>query len=604
MKPVTNPEILRKLGGNDPSYSSSPQPVTDPNIIAKLNAQSKSKPPETPAQYTGIYPTQGEREATGKIGEGALGALQSYINTPEEAANAFNKHLYNKFDFAPNTNASKIGEVGGDISSYFLPSNLVTGGIKGLKYVPVAKNMINQASEIMKNKPLTNYLLKLIKSGGEASLFQKEKFPNSTPSDIAQAGGAGAGLQAATSALGATNPLINLGAKLGLGGALGYQANGWPGAVEGAGLGVFAPKVLKELGLGPRAPVSSEFLTEMPTQEAKKAYEAGNRIGTPLRPSEAFNNTSMAANEGRIENTETGKAAMDIHAKERVIQQKQSINNLLNKIYPKTKKAANNIRSLYEKAYQKNLTQNEVHEIFQDPVLRNANKKILSDPAYSKDLADAGIDNIAYLDQVKRTVDDMRKAALKAGESNKARIYKDSSEKLVQKLDEISPEYKAAREAAQKKIIRRDLEKSLGTKEINGRNFFDTVLRNENKYQELLVKLKNSPEALQHIKDMKIAWENLIGKDTVRTAAGMSAKNTNSARVDASKFWNLFKDTIGAPRDIQRADFIHNPKWWEKFDEVANYKDRLKKKEAFADLFGRGMSSALLESSKIGNKEK
>ncbi len=120
-------------------------------------------------------------------------------------------------------------------------------------------------------------------------------------------------------------------------------------------------------------------------------------------------------------------------------------------------------------------------------------------------------------------------------------------------------------------------------------------MRNDNKYQKLLSNLKTSPEATQQVKDMKLAWEHLIGKDTVRTAAGMASKNTSAARNDANKFWNLFKDTVGAPRDIERANFIHDPKWWEKFDEVSKYKDWVKRRQALGDLFAKGIASSGLE---------
>jgi uncharacterized protein YeaO (DUF488 family) len=54
---------------------------------------------------------------------------------------------------------------------------------------------------------------------------------------------------------------------------------------------------------------------------------------------------------------------------------------------------------------------------------------------------------------------------------------------------------------------------------------------------------------------------------------------------------------VGAPRDIERAKFIHDPKWWDKFDEVSKYKDRVKRTQAIADLFARGMGAVGLESS-------
>lgn len=566
----------------------------------KMQTPTKNREFPMPSYpFVNRAPTSQEQQQAGsELTDFAKGASQAYINTPEEAANVFGKHMYNKFDYAPKTAAAQVGGVAGDIGSYFMPTNALTSVAKTLSYIPKAEKAINAMAAGLKSKPVTNYLLNMAKNFGEGALFQKEKNPQSSGKDVAEAGTYGAALPALLQAVGSTNPLMSMGAKMAVGGTMGYQADGWQGAGEGAIAGLAVPKMLKEIGALPSAPVASEFLTESPNVLAKSRYEAGNRLGTPVRPSEAFDNTSIAGKEAQVAHTEIGSTAMGDEAKIRVQKQKTAINNMLNKLYPKTDKADEEIRQYYANAYQHNMTDNKMSALFEDPVLTQAANKITNDPAYMKDLKNVRANNFAYLDQVKRVVDDMEKAAIKAGENNKARIYGDSSQKLIKEMDKVSTDYEKARNAAQKKITRREIEKAIGKKEINGRTFFDQVLKNDNNYNDLLVKLKNSPEALQDVKDMKLAWEHLIGKDTVRTKAGQTEKSTNTARQEAQFFWSKFKDTVGAPRDVERAKFIHDPRWWDKFDEVMAYQNKVKRRQALAELFGRSLSAGALETAK------
>ena len=100
------------------------------------------------------------------------GASQSYINTPEEAAQAFGKHLYKPFDYAPKNEAAKIGGMAGDIASYFQPTGTAKGVLGAAKYIPAAAKAIESAtSRAQKSKPIVNFLLNLGKNAGRSALF-------------------------------------------------------------------------------------------------------------------------------------------------------------------------------------------------------------------------------------------------------------------------------------------------------------------------------------------------------------------------------------------------------------------------------------------------
>lgn len=552
--------------------------------------------------YVNSYPNPKQNaEAMKDLRDALKGASQAFINTPEEAANVFGKHLYDKFNYAPKNKAAELGAIGGDVGSFFLPSGAVSGTLKAASLIPKAAKAIKSIQEGIKSKPIINALKNIGQTAGETALFQAEKNPKSTPLDITKAGTLGGALSLASNALTNQNPLIRTAAKLGTGGLLGYQFNGLPGAAEGAAASMFLPKALQEMGIG-KSPLSVEMLTQKPNPKALAKYQAGKRLDDVGSPAEVFENPVMGARQGEISRTESGAQAMSNYGKERIAQQSNAIKSLLNKIYPNTKKSNNEVANSYKKAYENNLSQNALHDLMEDQVISQASQKVLTDPAYAKDLKNVRPDSFAYLDQVKRSINDMEQSAIRSGEKNKARIYRDSAENLTKVMDKEAPIYKQSRELSQKKIIRQEMLKRMNKREITGKNFYKEFLSNENKFNQILDDVKNIPGAQQDLKDMKLAWDNLIGFDTPAMAAGMSAKHTNTAREGFQKFWNEFKEMFGAPRDVERANFIHNPKWWDKFDEVAKYKDKADKQKSLSDLIARGLSGASLESVKERNR--
>lgn len=553
--------------------------------------------------YVTRIPTPSEtKKAFGNVRSFGLNAAQAFGNTPEQIANVFGGHLYNKFNFAPHDQAGKAGEITGDIASYFLPGGALSGSARALSYVPKVNELLKLGSEALKSKPITNFIANLGRHAGEAALFQKAKNPESTPVDVAKASGIGGTLALVSNALTNQNPFIRTAAKLGAGGLLGYQFNGIPGALEGAGAAMVGPKLMREIGLM-KKPISTEMLTAEPTQEAHQKYLASQRLGDTGTPAEVFNSPLMGARQGEISRSEAGANAMTQFGEQRIKQQQNAINNLLEKIFPNTKKANNEIRNLYDTAYKHNITQNTLHDLIEDPIIARASKTVFEDPVYAKDLKNVNSDSYAYLDQVKRSIDDMEQSALRSGEKNKARIYRDSAKKLTDVMDKEAPEYKLARDAAQRKIIHSEITKRLNKKPISGKNFYREFLSNENKFNEFKGDVKNIKGAGEILDDMKLSWNNLIGYDTPATAAGMTAKHTNTAREGFQKFWNEFKDMFGAPRDIERANFIRDPNWWNKFDEVMKNRKLAERNRMLSDLVSSGITASTLEGARQKQKK-
>lgn len=589
---VTDPSILQQLGGNEPSYKK----VTDPNIIKQLNAGGGEELPMRNFPFVNRPPTPRETEKTNRdVGQALQGASQSFINTPEQIANVFGKHLYKQFNYAPNTPAAHAGEIAGDAASYFLPGGTFKAGVNALKYVPKAAKAIETIEKGVKERPIVNFLLKGAKNAGEAALFEKAKNPKASLPDVGEAALLGGGIPATADTIFSSNPLVHTLARLAVGGGLGYYYGDLPGLAEGAIAGVTIPKAIKETGLF-NAPISTEMLTREPNALAKARYQAGQRIGDVPTPAEAFGDRgSMARNQGRISHSEVGAQQMAEEGEKRIANQKKAITRLLDSIFPKNEKGKGIVKSLYNKAYSKNLTENAFSELMDDAVISQASNKVANDSAYMQDLKDVRKNNVAYLDQVKRALDDMEQTAIRAGEKNKARIYGNAGQKIVDAIEKEAPVYKKARMAAQRQIVRGQIENAMKKRAITGSNFFNKFLSNEETFNSLLRDLKNVPQAQRQLRDMKLAWENLVGMESTKTAVGRTAGSTNLAREEMTRLWNGFKDMFGAPRDVQRAKFIHDPNWWKEFDKVKAYKDKVKRREALANLVARGVAAGSLE---------
>lgn len=547
-------------------------------------------------------PDQRQQTAQSYV-DAAKGAAQSLLNTPEQAASVVGYQPYKPFNFAPNNTASSVGGALGDAASFFMPTGALSAAGKGLSLIPKGEEAINAMREFLQARPFTNQLTKFGGNASQAGLFEKEKNPNASNKDIGESMLIGGALPLASDAFFSTNPLVSAMAKTGIGGALGYHFGGIPGVAEGIGAAFTVPSLAKEAFMS-RSPISNDMLPETASsanalERARSKYEAGQRIGDVPTPAEAFNSPILGAQQGEIGRTTTGAQAMADYGVQRKEAQQNAIGRFLDQIYQKTPANQNKINELYDSARSKSVTENALYHLMEDPVIRNASINVQSQPIYQKELALHLPSSVGYLDVLKRSLDDQQGNALRAGENDKARIIGDSINRLKDVADNAAPEYQAARSLAQQQIVRRQIEQRLGKKnEVTGKNFYGEFLSNPNKYNDLMQDMSNMPEAQATLKDMKQAWDGLIGYDTAPSAAGMAQRHTSSARNDFQHFWNQFKNSFGAPRDIEKANFIHDPDWWSKFDEAMQYRDSQVRKEKLMNLISKGVSAGMLESSK------
>ena len=495
------------------------------------------------------------------------------------------------------------GETAADIGSYFLPGGIFKGGFKAISKIPEIGNALHKALPFIKHRPVLNFLSKLGIGAGEGALAGAVQSSKENQGEGAAKGaGWGAGTNALAQLLRVKNPIASAAIRSLVGGGAGLGVNeltgyGHPAQAFGlgAGAGFVAPNAMKSIGLGGK-PAGLETLEHLTPQEVAGPVAAGNRLRTPITPSEASGNPFVGGIEGRYGRTGEAAAEKTRIGQERIVKQNEAIDDLMNTIYDKsTPQAAaaskKKIEDLYQKSYKWNIKP-DIAEAFKiDPVIGDAFKKVASDSAYRRKLQGIPENNFAYLNQVKRALGDMEGSALKAGEKDRAAEFKAARKNLVETMDKSVPDYARAREEAQKSIIRSNIQKQLRKKEIKGSTFYNTILKNDDEFNKLNDSLKNVPEAQDKLKDMRLAWKNLIDIEKPKNKAFREETGLNQSRNWASKLVDMWNEMTGAKRNIQALKFIHSPDWDKGFDKIRQIKDKQKRNDALAELLGKLVSA-------------
>lgn len=521
--------------------------------------------------------------------QGLMNIPSGLLQLPVSGANALGANIPNvpRFNFAPKGAASEIGNA---LSYIGNPTGILKmlGSLSGLGHIsrgamgiPIVAKALQHAGNIIGKSPFAS------KVAGNALLGGA--YAPDHPLLGMTLGGAAPALSELTN-LG--NPLINAGVRGTLGAAGGATLGGLTGtgmghgALLGASAAVGLPFAAKALGIGAAKP-GLETLEHLSESEVKPALEASNRLGTPITPAEASGNPFVGRQEGAYGRTGAAAAEKTRIGMERVTSQKKAVDNLLDTIYDRSKLSKQKISDLYTASFKSNLPKETVQSLKDDPVIAEAFNNVARDPAWQRKLKDVPEHNYAYLDKVKVAIGNEEERLIGAGESAKAAEYTDARNHLTKIMDTINPTYKTARQEAQKSITRSELQYALNTKEIKGTNFYNTVLRNENKFNDLMKKLKNVPEAQAKLRDMKLAWKNLINIEKPSGSAYREETGLNQSRQIVNKMLDIWTEMTGAKRNLKALKFIHSGEWDKSFKEVMKVKDKRGRDEKIAHLLGK-----------------
>lgn len=545
---------------------------------------------------------QARQQQAQQAAQGFTGFLKSYGNIPTEIMNYFRQPQPVPF---PLTNkAQQVGGLAGDLSSFFLPGEMIKGAVKGATYLPKIGTGANALLKTIQESPFLKNLLNVGRTGLETATMEARKNPAQTPLETTLEGVKGAGLQTLMNMALSTHPIVNTIAKLAIGAGGGYLGGKLAGvpSYESVPTGLATtfglPKALKELGVT-GGPVSEEFLSHInPLSEnyadMTKRLTANKLLGTAIRPSEASNNVFLGRLEGNIPSTSAGAQEMAAQEAIRTKDQQRAINNLLDTIHADTPEAKTAIRSAYKNANQWNMKPEFMDAINDDPIVQAAMKDVDKQPAYQKGLRGIPKNNVMYLDRVKRAMDDMESAAINVGNKEQAKIIGDTRREFYNAIDNSVPEYARARGLAERSIVRSNISKLLRqgqNKEINGYNFFRKVIANDEQYQKLYQSLRNAPDAQKQLQAMKQGWDTLIPSITPRAAVKLTETSMNKGRAGVQQLITMFKDLIGAKRDVERAKFIFSKDWENEFGNIQKLQDQKERRNAMIKLIGKSLGA-------------
>lgn len=524
------------------------------------------------------------------LGKFARGTFQGAENSAIGTADLIPGVNIPRANWAGNDAASNAGQFTGELGTSFIPGMGIERGIKAIPYIA-------NAMKAFKPGLLGKIGLGTAKGAGEGALIGAIQ----NPEDQMKGSEYGAGLGAAGGALGkfasTSNPIVNALLRSVAGGAAGYGLGegsglgGVHGAELGAGLGLAGPKIGEKLGLQHTQP-GIETLAHLKPEDVQSRYEAGQRLGRTLSPGEASGNPFVAGLEGQYGRTGEAAAEKTKIGQQKYASEKNSINDLLATIYDKSIASDNKISELYSNVYQKDIDPNIVNSLKDNNIIKSAITKIEKDPAYSQSLKGVPENNYKYLDTIKNRLDDMEGIAIRQGANKKAREIHITKDKFIKELDIENPEYKIARDEAQKKIIRNNMEKAMGGKKLRASDFFNTFLKNDFKYNDLVSNLENVPEAQNKLKDMKLAFEHVINIETPRGGFATSSKNMNNARASLHGIVDMWHDLMGQKTNKEALNYLYGDKWMKDLTDMSKITDKTEKSNRLSDIIGKLTSRA------------
>lgn len=405
-----------------------------------------------------------------------------------------------------------------------------------------------------------------------------------------------------------TNPKVKVLAKVitgGGGGLLGRET------AKGLGFGEFGSDIAALAGsaLGARGFDSEKDRFNRLAQAAnnplaKKKLAAAKRLGLDyLTPAEAGESQIAATRQGALGKTEEGEYLLHGKIKGREESERRAIEKTLNNIYSPGR-MDKQVEQAYKNINEVNLPQEFPLQYKDNEIIKEAKNMVETTPAYKESLkslmpknvklepgkTDPQATSLVYWDHVKRALDDMVNKAERAGNNNEARIISNTRAKMRDQMDASYPEYAQARSLYERKMVRRGLEKVFDRKEINGTNFYQ-ALASQQKFDEVIGHLKNAPEAVQNLKDMRLVFKQLLGSRTIKTAKGKEEYGMNQMRNGPAFLESLLEHVFTkGGNDKAAINFITSKDWQKQLKEINKISDKHMKMIALGLSLSKGVS--------------
>jgi len=330
-------------------------------------------------------------------------------------------------------------------------------------------------------------------------------------------------------------------------------------------------------------------------------------------------------------NDKAQKVALDILSDERIA--------LQNKASP-----------IYEEAFKKNLTDKQFMQMMKNPKIASTYKNVWKNKNYSDYLQGSDPKSLKVFQLVKEDLDDEIEKLFLGGARKESGRLREIKNKMVSEMDSISPEYKQARgiysadmpdielleESNLAKIsdlkqnqlknltkilfdpsqtdpkmlsqirdkfkskdndvwnqlVRNEMERILSASKQNkigksGTAFYNTILSDDNKYNQFYQALKNNPSAQQKLAQMKEAYKYLINQRTVASSAELAKSSLEAPRSTLEAVDKAIQKATSGVYDKKAIEIITSDKWVKEFEAIQKIKSQKIKAYKILNLLGR-----------------
>lgn len=506
------------------------------------------------------------------IGAGLLEAARGIGNIPHAL------HL----PYAPHFEETDFGKMLGLTGAATLSDKLIQGLAQFAPAIAAPEAQLGRAGQLIEKIPKAGKFIKsAIGNALPTSVYTATQEEESPFSEAAKAGATTLPFTALSQAIATKNPLIKALARAGLAGAgggagyLGAEALGLPKTAQLAAGGAGA--LLGGIGKNPKLEAQRQIKSAAKGTNYQDKLAAAERLGlTHLTPAEATGSPYLGAIQGNIGKSEDSSKLLYERGAARIESEKKAIDKLLNTTFEKEKMEPE-VARLYKEAGSKMVPEDALESLKDNEVYKRAKNVAENKTAFKEGLKGVPENSIAYQDIINRSLNDMIQSAIKKGNNDEARIMKQTQKHFLNKLDEVSPEFKEARALHERKEVRKTIEKAFDAKDMRGTTMYK-VIENKTKYEDLLHHLRNVPAAQEQLKDMRLVFKDLINPPTVRTAAGKTSSGVNQERSTGKYYAEMLKQAFsGGKRDKMLVDLITNPKWAQdlkKIKDISNGKER------------------------------
>lgn len=410
--------------------------------------------------------------------------------------------------------------------------------------------------------------------------------------------------------------------------------------------------------------------------QAIQRLEQSRQLGLDyLTPAEATQNQVLAARQGAVGKTDPGMELLVSKSSKRIDSEKKAIRTILDMISPddspagqKAIAAANKLlgekraqlskmaKPLYNNAYLDAVPDEWIAKQLNDPLIAKSAKEVSGDAAFLSDYkkwADTvGYqgpmqNTVKYWDLVRRRISDTATPDKLGKFTNDQRIAGDVARSLNNALDDVSQNYKKARnffseeapaskalesslvaklakldDVQQKNVsriifdpnetspkifnqtknaflkedpklwnqlVRNEMERRLSAvkKDVTGSVFYSQVIGNDRDYKLFYSALSDNPSAQRKLVAAKNVFKGLINPRNVKSVEGQARINVDQPRNIVTAVQSEVMDIAGGRMDKAAIEFITNPKWDDQFKRVASITNAESRRQAMRDLLMR-----------------